>query len=73
MASPKEIQFKLHAGQPMLVDLVASDGKPYEIRLGLALLRIRDLGEMQPSPYGPVPKLEVQVQLAIDTRPKTDA
>lgn len=69
MADVKEIDFTTRGGVPTVIDVVGHDGKKYEIRVQLAVLGIRDEQEMQPSPHGPVPKMQVQVSLAIETRP----
>jgi hypothetical protein len=69
MAEAKEVEFTTRAGIPTVVEVVGEDGKKYEIRVQLAVMSVNDTHEMQPSPYGPIPKMQIQVQLAIETRP----
>lgn len=73
MAERTEIPFTFTAGTPTKIELVGHDGQTYELRVALAVLAVIDQGVKQPSPYGEIPRFDIQVQLAIDSRPKTNA
>lgn len=73
MAERTEIPFTFTAGVPTKIEIVGHDGRTYEMKVALAVLGVIDHGVKQPSPFGEVPRFDVQVQLAILTRPKTDA
>jgi len=70
MADTIDVDFTTRAGTPTVIEVVGHDGNKYEIRVVVAVVSIRDEQVMQESPYGLIPKLQVQFQLAIDTRPQ---
>lgn len=70
MAEKKPVKFKTHGGEPLLVEVVGTNGKTYDVRINLSIFGVFDTGEMQPSSppgVGEVPKFEMQIQVVTTT------
>ena len=63
MSEPKELNYSLTAGAPMVLRLTAIDGKTYDVRMAVTVFGVTDTGQANPDG---TPVLEVKANLALN-------
>ena len=61
----QKVPFTVQAGDPVTLKVTGADGKPYEVRLAVAVFEVFDSG---PGPSGRR-GFEVRANVAIDVKP----
>lgn len=64
---PQPVPFSVRAGEPIMIEVTAADGRCYEIRFAVAVFQVFD--RQAPGPTG-LPTFDVRANVAMDVLAK---
>lgn len=66
--TPARVPFTVNAGEPVTIDVTGANGKPYRIKVALAIFDVLDKGETNPA--SGMPLFDVRANVAVDVQEK---